>query len=645
MSFQFTAQPPFSLAEVLSGYLSTSIYSYPQLAKRSGVPLRTIVNWLDGSVRQPRQWQGLARLAHALELSAGQTDHLLRAAGLPALRDLHRQSCDAADLALLVHWPPGAQDHAPADSEQALLHTYCRQVIAACSALDPESLRSVPFTFDEIFQDPDVRLLHSAPVANAVPPSDALDAAARLAVGDIVPWSSVRDTLQRAVIVGRPGRGKRWLLRHEALRLARTALVGDAAARIPFRVSLTRLSAHLTMPVMPDQVLRAVALRCATQALGRHDPALVGALMRVLVEQPERAVLLLDGSEGLAERPDLVGPMRRALDLLARTTQGTIFVTLRPLGYAGPPFALAGGPNEAELEILPLREAPVERIVRGWFQHHPQRGEGFLGALRRTPGLAQQASNPRLLHLYCRWIDSLDADELPNSRELQNGVLALMLQGSGRTARLATGAEARREMKLRLLERLAWRFATYRRQWHWQLSGELLECLLDELPEAKTLLTDYPSAHDDYYPGLLWELSQQDGLLIKGDVPRDGLLSAIPYAFLHRSLHIHLVAQYLIGRFRAAGMAAPELTELAARGLDHPDWREVVALLVDYAATAPQTEGMALRQWLADPLGQTGQTDKPSPDQQVQFDLDYMPPPNRSWRPSAWSSLSISGPS
>lgn len=599
MTFQITAQSPPALADVLSGYLRQSIYSYNQLAKRSGVPRRTIVNWLDGSVRRPRQWQGLVRLAHALDLSAGQTDLLLLAAGLPTLHDLRRQSYDPADLALLRHWPPGAQEHAPAhaDPVQALLHSYCHRVIAAYSPLEQGFPQTAPFTFDEIFQDPDVCLLHSLPTPSATRPMDEQDAQARLAAGGVVPWSTVRDTLHRAVIVGQPGRGKRWLLRHEALRLAREALAGDAAARIPFLVSLVDLSAHLTVPVMPDQVLRAVALCCARQALGRPDPGLVAVLMRVLVEQPIRAVFLLDGSHGLAERPDQVAPVRRALELLACTAPGAIFVTLRPLGYAGPPFALAGWPHEVELEILPLREVPIARIVRGWFHRRPQRSEAFLEALRRSPALVQQAANPRLLQYYCRLVEQLDADELPDSQELQNGVLALMLANG------AGGTDRRRQLKLRLLERLAWRFATYRRQWHWQLAGEVLESLLDELPEAQAVLAEHQAASGGFHPGLLWELSQRDELLIKGNVPRDGLLSAIPYAFLHRTLHTHLVSQFLIGRYGAAGVAAPELAELAARGFDHPEWREVVALLVEYAA-APRAEALPLRHWLMGHLRQ-----------------------------------------
>jgi formylglycine-generating enzyme required for sulfatase activity len=585
---------------VLSDYLRESIYSYSQLAKRSGVPQRTIVNWLDGTVRRPRKWQALARLAHALALSAGQTDALLQAAGLPPLGELRAQSTDAADLALLVHWPL----HAPeplavrADPEHAVLQSYCRQVLAVNLALNDEFPPNTAFTFEEIFQDRDLRPLHGAPAsANGL---------AQVGNGDTVRWSALCDHIHRAVILGHPGSGKRWLLRYEAARLARAALLAAdtpnwRTARIPFLVTLADLAAHLTVPVMADQVLRAIALRCATQTMGRPEPAVVAALMHVLVEQPARAAFLIDGNHGMAAHPDLRGPARRALELLAHSRGGTVLVTMRPLGYAGPPFVLEHSAQEVELELLPLRELPIAHIVRGWFHTGSQRCEAFMAALRRSPALARQASNPSLLQLYCRLIDGLATDELPDSRELQNRALALMLQGGEAAPRAAGPGPARWQVKLRLLERLAWQLATYHGRWHWHLAGDALETLLDALPEAQLLYTTYPTARNGHHLGLLWELSEQDGLLIKGEVARDGLLSAIPYALLHRTLHTHLVAQYLIARYTEAGVAAPEFAALGAVGFAHPDWREVVGLLVDYAA-GPQAQVSSLHQWLCERL-------------------------------------------
>lgn len=77
-------------------------YSVSQLARLSGVPRRTIANWIEGHVQQPRQRDDVLKIAAALRLNAQDTADLLHSAGfapdpvrpaqvLPALTDLIAQ--------------------------------------------------------------------------------------------------------------------------------------------------------------------------------------------------------------------------------------------------------------------------------------------------------------------------------------------------------------------------------------------------------------------------------------------------------------------------------------------------------------------------------------------------------------------------
>ncbi len=46
-------------SELLERHRQTMLYSAGQLALLSGIPKRTIINWLDGTVGRPRNWQSI----------------------------------------------------------------------------------------------------------------------------------------------------------------------------------------------------------------------------------------------------------------------------------------------------------------------------------------------------------------------------------------------------------------------------------------------------------------------------------------------------------------------------------------------------------------------------------------------------------
>lgn len=76
------------LADLLAKYVTRSTYKPAQLAKLSGIPKPTIVNWLTGRVKKPRVWQDLLKLAAVLHLSAAEASELLVTTGHPPLDEL-----------------------------------------------------------------------------------------------------------------------------------------------------------------------------------------------------------------------------------------------------------------------------------------------------------------------------------------------------------------------------------------------------------------------------------------------------------------------------------------------------------------------------------------------------------------------------
>ncbi|MCB8962035.1 MAG: AAA family ATPase [Ardenticatenales bacterium] len=95
---------PDQFATVLERFVGRSAYTPGQLAGLAALPKTTIVNWLNGRVRRPREWQGVAALAVALRLTEAEADELLAAAGQPAIRELRLLATAPSDRELLAHF-------------------------------------------------------------------------------------------------------------------------------------------------------------------------------------------------------------------------------------------------------------------------------------------------------------------------------------------------------------------------------------------------------------------------------------------------------------------------------------------------------------------------------------------------------------
>jgi hypothetical protein len=95
-------QPDF--AELVNHYISQSGYNVCQLARLSSVPRTTLMSWLSGTVKKPRVWQDIVKLAKALHLDESESNLLLGAAGNPTLIHFEAQARSEEERQLLGFW-------------------------------------------------------------------------------------------------------------------------------------------------------------------------------------------------------------------------------------------------------------------------------------------------------------------------------------------------------------------------------------------------------------------------------------------------------------------------------------------------------------------------------------------------------------
>lgn len=97
---------PPTLADLLGSHLQRARTSVNRLADISGVPQRTIANWLNGQIHKPHQWQAVVKVAQALHLAESETEALLCAAGHPSLMQLRSSAATPSDRAILASIQP-----------------------------------------------------------------------------------------------------------------------------------------------------------------------------------------------------------------------------------------------------------------------------------------------------------------------------------------------------------------------------------------------------------------------------------------------------------------------------------------------------------------------------------------------------------
>lgn len=96
--------PERAFSEVVTDFIAQSGLNLVQLARLSGVPRMTLLNWREGQVKKPRFWQDVIKLAKALHLEQYYADVLLQASGYPPVTQLSKQTTNASEQELLSSW-------------------------------------------------------------------------------------------------------------------------------------------------------------------------------------------------------------------------------------------------------------------------------------------------------------------------------------------------------------------------------------------------------------------------------------------------------------------------------------------------------------------------------------------------------------
>ena len=85
------SETALNFCDYLNQYVTRSLYTAGQLAVLTGIPQRTIANWLQGRVKRPRLVEDVLKIGAALHLHKQEISVLLLAAGHPPLPILQQQ--------------------------------------------------------------------------------------------------------------------------------------------------------------------------------------------------------------------------------------------------------------------------------------------------------------------------------------------------------------------------------------------------------------------------------------------------------------------------------------------------------------------------------------------------------------------------
>lgn len=378
-------------------------------------------------------------------------------------------------------------------------------------------------------------------------------------------WDDLRDKLHRGIILGDPGFGKTWLLKHEALRLAKSQAnklrCGTPSADDVVLPIFIRLGDIAHRMMNGEQNIQKVIADIVTLS-----STLTPSWIECQIENGS-ALILLDALDEVD--PHSRPAINTALAHFTRTTKSRILLSSRLAGYQRP-FELADRDTEREVEIIAFDSNQVKSFIDLWFESEPQRGKSLLHTLQIEPALGGLARIPILLSFLC--LLAKEDKQLPLKRvQLYETLLSHLLEGRWREEHLRETNSERTEAKLFLLEEIASYFSGQGPDgnWHDLMSTDELAAIIMNSRHA-AFLRD--TAHHKL--GVLWELSERDGILVRAGTPLEQSERQVPYLFLHRTFHEYLLASYL---------ARLEIKEWATEVQKHlwydVDWEEPLVLL------------------------------------------------------------------
>jgi HEAT repeat protein len=272
-----------------------------------------------------------------------------------------------------------------------------------------------------------------------------------------------------------------------------------------------------------------------------------------------KCLLLFDALDEVpkARRIDLANKLNR----FVRNYRGQIICTSRIVGYGG---AFIEGAKE--VEIVPFSQKQTEEYIKIWFKNATGYIEDdsisakeLIQELRNKPQIGGLAQNPLLLSLLCSLYQEKGLT-LPARRcQVYAKAVEYMLGKWGIENRRQSPNEVRVSAKKQLMEELAYQFSCEGKE---IFSMDELTSKIENYLRSEDVRSDFRNLSAS---NLIWELSEQDGILQK--LTRDG----DQYLFLHRTFQEYLTASYLRKASNGITLAKEHLWEY--------DWHQTLSLL------------------------------------------------------------------
>lgn len=249
---------------------------------------------------------------------------------------------------------------------------------------------------------------------------------------EILDWSDTREPkndrhkflFRHMIVLGDAGFGKTWLLKHEAVRLARKAKEEISRHRpsgaIPVFLRLPDLAEYETK----DRTLIQSICACL-KALGGLPGELVSLIKKLLDEG--RVALLLDAWDEVSPSKESRSSsrfLRRKINRLAEDKSGSVVVSSRPSGY----WSGALISKATEVQVLAFNPKEIRGFVATWFTSDENAQiEQLLLELKPGSAIGELARVPLLLSLVCKLVEE-GGDAPKNREELHRRVLRRLIE-------------------------------------------------------------------------------------------------------------------------------------------------------------------------------------------------------------------------
>ena len=372
---------------------------------------------------------------------------------------------------------------------------------------------------------------------------------------------------RRLVILGDPGSGKTWLAKRMVRRCAEEALNALTAGVPVDEVELPLYTTCRQLFAAGGDIRQAV-VSSALDRLPESGGSRLATTLRMFFTERNAPTLLvidsLDEAHGSSER------LRQADTLPWR-----IVLTSRPSSWNHQLPIEQRDDSQLVGVLQPLRYPDdVEPFIQHWFTERPEWGKELSAKIARNPDLQQAVTVPLVLAFYC--IVGIDRRLPEFRRDLYSRVIRRILTSSWRDS-----GDHMPDMQacLETLRGWAWSAAV-----SYPVSG--VGTWLEDFPTQRALLGDVEREALDNVASPLGPPDIDTGMILR--------------RFIDRSIHEHLVAEYVAGLpvDEAAESLLPHIWYDPAWGYAvptainmHPDRSRLLSELVCRAAGSAEVPG------------------------------------------------------